>query len=276
MSETVYDPDAGGIGYLTWDQWDRLQRAWVTAHKHLPWWWVAGHIRSGDADELRRRSAELPLGLPATWLAAWEITRLMQELNRWPELEDAANDTDGAELALLLIREVQTAAAKWPIADKPHQVRYMRCQACDLATLRYLPPNAGNRPDAPRVAVQSRFRGGAVRENPEIVERAVLVDGKTIRSKEPLHRTVVRTELMDSVVRCTNPKCGAVMDHSMFEFAATLIAYEQEMVNGKRRVAADSGSPESGEPVETDGVPVGHRGQDSDDASGEGALAEPA
>src|SRR5690606_30541637 len=40
-----------------------------------------------------------------------------------------------------------------------------------------------------------------------------------------------RTELMDSVVRCTNPKCGAVMDHSMFEFAATLIAYEQQKRN---------------------------------------------
>lgn len=141
MNDVSYDPDAGGVGYLTWDQWDRLTRAWQTAHKHLGWWWVAGHIRGGDSDELRVRRKDRPLGLPATWLAAYEITRLMNELNAWPELEDAANDKFGQYIALTLIGEVETAAAQWPIEDRPHRVKFFRCPACNQQALRYHPPS---------------------------------------------------------------------------------------------------------------------------------------
>lgn len=141
MPELDYqDPAAGSVGYLTFDEWDRLTRAWQTAHKHLSWWWVAGHIRGGDADELRVRSSERPLGVPSTWLAAYEITRLMQELNRWPELEDAARDSTGHYFALQMISEVETSVARWPIEDKPHRVKFFRCKACQQQTLRYHPP----------------------------------------------------------------------------------------------------------------------------------------
>lgn len=219
-----YDPADGSVGYLTWDQWDRLTRAWVTARKHLPWWWVAGHVRGGDADELRRRSREPALPLPATWLAAHEITRLMQELNRWGELEDAANDVDGAEFALLLVREVETAAARWPLADRSHKVKFFRCPACDQMTLRYLPPNTGERPDAPMVDVKWRT-------------------GDELRT----------VRLMDVVVRCTDAACGAVMDHSMFELAVALIWQEQEARSGKRRLAVGgSGGGEVSEVGEDD------------------------
>ena len=229
-----YDPDAGGVGYLTWDEWDNLTKGWVTAIKHLPWWWVAGHIRGGDADELRIRSTEHPLPIPATWLAADEITRLMQELNQWPELEDAAHDIYGADIVKLLTREVQTAAAKWPISDRSHKVRHFRCQACQQLTLKYLPPNDHAPADAPRVVVQARFGEGAVREEPTKTERLVLIDGKTVPVSSTLPKPVLPFTVADVVVRCTDKACGAVMDSRMFELAVSVIKQEWELRNVKR------------------------------------------
>lgn len=226
-----YDPAEGSVGYLSWDQWDRFTRAWVTARRHLPWWWVAGHIRGGDQDELRRRSAGPGIPLPAPWLAAHEITRLMQELNSWPELEDAARDIDGSDFAMLMVREVETAAAKWPLADRSHKVRFFRCPACDQQTLRYLPPNFGARADAPMVTVGVREVSGV----------------------RPI-------ELMDVVVRCTDKACGAVMDHSMFEIAVAVIWQEQEARSGKRRLAVGEGGGGEGGPVGEDGSALGEVG----------------
>lgn len=237
-NQVEYDPDAGGVGYLTWDEFDRLTKAWVTAIKHLPWWWVAGQIRSGDVDEMHHRSTEPSLPIPATWLAAHEITRLMQELNQWRELEDAAHDDFGAELAKLLIKEVETAAAKWPISDRSHRVQHFRCQACQQLTLKYLPPNDHAPADAPKVTVQARFGEGAVREIPSTVERLVLINGKTERQSATLSATVRPTAIADVVVRCTDKTCGAVMDSRMFELAVAVIKQESEMRNAKRRVAA--------------------------------------
>jgi len=239
MSETDYDPAAGGVGYLTWDEFDRLTRAWVTAIKHLPWWWVAGQIRGGDADEMRHRSTEPSLPIPATWLAAHEITRLMQELNQWPELEDAAHDDYGADIAKLLTREVQTAAAKWPLSDRSHKVQHFRCQACQQLTLRYLPPTDKAPKDARMVDVRSRIAPGAVRENPETFTRWVLAeDGKkSIPVPVVAARTVRQVTVADVVVRCTDKACGAVMDSQMFELAVAVIRQEWEVRNAKRRMA---------------------------------------
>jgi hypothetical protein len=140
MSDTAYDPNEGGVGYMTWDQYDRLTRAVNDAMKHVYWWRVCGHIRSGDHDEMRVRASEHPLPLPAPWLAADEITRLLGELNYWPELADAVNTLEGYEYAVELIREVGTAMARWPIEDRPHRVQFFRCLACQQLTLRYHPP----------------------------------------------------------------------------------------------------------------------------------------
>lgn len=230
-----YDPAKGSVGYLTWDQWDRLTRAWQTAHKHLPWWWVAGHIRGGDGDELRRSMPGPGIPIPATWLAAHEITRLMQALNRFPELEDAANDVDGSTVALSLIRQVETAAKKWPIGDRSHRVKFFRCPACDQLTLKYLPPNFGSRPDAPMVDVHIR-NGGTV-------------------------------HMMDVVVRCTDRACGAVMDHSMFELAVAVVWQEQEARGGKRRMGAGRRRGENGGAGSANNLSVGSVGEGSHDPS---------
>lgn len=236
LSENItYDPAAGGVGYLTWDEWDRLTRAWVTAIKHLPWWWVAGQIRGGDVDEMRHRSSEPSLPLPATWLAAHEITRLMQELNQWPELEDAARDDYGADVAKLLIREVQTAEARWPISDRSHKVQYFRCQACQGLTLKYMPPVDGGPKDARMVDVQARVGPGAVRETSGTRTRWVLADdgSRSIPIPVTVPSTVRRVTVADVVVRCTDKACGAVMDSQMFELAVAVIQQERA-ANAKR------------------------------------------
>jgi len=234
-----------GIGYLTYDQWDRFLRAWTTATKLLPWWWVAGHIRGGDIDELRTRSSESHIGLPATYLAADEIASLMRELNGWKELEDAARDNFGHYLVSQFTSSVETAAAKWPLSDRNHRVKYFRCPACDQQSLKYYPPNVGKRIDAPMVDV--RFRIG---------ER------------------IVKAELMDVVVRCES--CGDVMSQAMFERAAVMVAYEQELRDGKRRVDSGEGSPGEGGQVAGDDLQVVEGGSDSDDAPDEDSLAESA
>jgi hypothetical protein len=149
VNDPEYDPDAGTVGYLTFDQFDRLRRADENARKYVPWLRVAGYLRSGtDPDEFRSRSAmsHPPLGLPATWLAAEEISRLSYELNGWPTLEDACRDDWGAVVAEQYTREVETAAAKWPISDRSRAVRFIRCYVCQQLTLRYFPPTfAGER-----------------------------------------------------------------------------------------------------------------------------------
>lgn len=239
MPEAEYDPADGTVGYLTFDEWDRFLRAWTTAVKHLPWWWVAGHVRGGDADELKRRSREHALPLPATWLAAHEITRLMNELNKWPELEDAAHDADGFWFLLELTRETETAAAKWPLSDRSHRVAYFRCQACQQLTLKYLPPNLRVPTNAPTVEVQRR-------------------EGDVVR---PL-------VVADVVVRCTDKACGAVMDHAMFEIAVKVIEQEQELRRGKRGLAAGgSGGGDDG-PVGSDDPSLGGVGSGEAVASG--------
>lgn len=135
MSGTLPDE---GIGYLTYEQFDRFRWAVDDAAKLVPWLRVAGYVVSGEVDVRIQSSSGRPLGLPPTWLAAEEISQLLSELNQWPELEDAAKY--GAEIAWQFTREVETAKARWPFEDRARPVRHMRCQACDQLTLRYNPP----------------------------------------------------------------------------------------------------------------------------------------
>lgn len=206
------DSDAGNVGFMTYDQYDRLERAVQNALKHMTWWRVCGHIKSGDPDDVRHGGTrEAPIPLSPAYLAADAISSYLYELNQWPELSDAVNDQYGYDIAVQLIREVETAMARWPVSDRPHRVRFMRCQACDRETLRYYPP------------------------------------------------TVRDGELLDTVVKCTERDCRAVMDENMWLFAAALIQAEQERVEdaGKRRLDSDRRRAGEGESGEADGLSVG-------------------
>lgn len=131
--------DHENVGYMTWEEFDRFRRAVFKSQQVVPWFRVAGYIK-GAAEEVRSPSSNHPLGLPPTWLAAEEITRLSHELRYWADLEDIANDDFGITIARQFTREVETALARWPIEDKPHKVRHVRCQECAGETIRYRPP----------------------------------------------------------------------------------------------------------------------------------------
>jgi len=252
--EADYDPHAGGVGFLTFDEYDRLVRAVGHARTHVPWWRIAGHIRLGDAEEHKSRSSDPMIPLPATWLAAEEIGNLLLELNSVPTLEDAAKQLP--EIAMTLTREVETAMAKWPMSDRPHKVRYLRCRACQQQTLKYFPPKQGQRVDADRVFPQMRYRDGAVRDVPIADVHPTLADGVTVYVPVELPQTVGRVALLDVVVRCTNSDCNVVEDPLMFERDALLI--ELEAKRGSRGRMGDGGrGTGTGEQVEADGLQVG-------------------
>lgn len=227
ITEADYDPDAGGVGYLTFDEFDRLGHAVSNARTHVAWWRIAGHIRTGDEDEHRTRSSDPTIPLPATWLAAEEVSRLLGELNRWHTLEQAAGTLDGQFFALLLVREVETSMAKWPMSDRPHKVRFLRCRACQQQTLKYFPPVLHAPKDAQMttVAVHDRGMFGSI-------------------------------ELADVTVKCTNKECRAVEDPAMFERDALLIKLEAERGGRGRMGDGDRGTGPS-EQIADDGVQVG-------------------
>lgn len=252
--EADYDPNAGGVGFLTFDEYDRLVRAVGHARTHIHWWRIAGHIRLGDAEEHKSRSSDPMIPLPATWLAAEEIGNLLLEINSVPTLEDAAKQLP--EIAMTLTREVETAMAKWPMSDRPHKVRYLRCRVCQQQTLKYYPPNLKGPADAQRVDAQVRQRVGAVRAVPEADVRPTLENGKTVYIPVERPATVGMIALLDVTVKCTNKECGAVENHDMFERDALLI--EQEAKRGSRgRMGDGDRGTGPGEQVADDGVPVG-------------------
>lgn len=131
--------DHEDVGYLTWDEFDRFCTAVHESARVVPWFRVAGYIK-GAVEEIRSPSSDHPVGLPPTWLAAEEITRLSHELRYWADLEDVAADDYGKDVARQFTREVVTALARWPIEDKPHKVRHVRCQVCAGETIEYVPP----------------------------------------------------------------------------------------------------------------------------------------
>lgn len=251
--EADYDPNAGGVGFLTFDEYDRFVRAVGNARSHVAWWRIAGHIRLGDAEEHKSRSSDPMIPLPATWLAAEEIGNLLLELNTVPTLADAAHRLP--EIAMLLTREVETAMAKWPMSDRPHKVRYLRCRACQQQTLKYYPPNLKGPTDAQHVDAQVRQQSGAVRAQPEADVRPTLVKGKTVYVPVERPATVGTIVLLDVTVKCTNKECGSVEDHAMFERDALLI--EQEAKRGSRgRLGDGDRGTGPGEQVQGDGVQV--------------------
>lgn len=128
-----------GIGYYTFDQFTRLQRAVNTSRNLIPWLRVAGYVRGAQSERVTS-SRDGHINLPPTWVAAEEISRLLTEMNQWPELEDVVNDEFGAWVAWEFVRETETANARWAIEDRPHRVQHMRCGACNALTLRYHPP----------------------------------------------------------------------------------------------------------------------------------------
>lgn len=171
MSQPLTNDAHANVGYLTWEQWDRFTRAVHTTRTLVPWLRVAGYIRSGETTERVHASREGHIGLPPTWIAAEEITRLLQEINQWPDLEDAANDEYGAWVAWEFTRETETANARWPIADRAHRIRVMRCTACDALTLRYHPP----RYDGDRVVVRCSDRSCGAYLDEDMFARAVVL-----------------------------------------------------------------------------------------------------
>lgn len=134
--------EGGNVGYLTAEQFARFRWAVHDSRKLVLWLRIAGYVRGGEADVRVQTSSERPLGLPPTWIAAEDIVRLLHELNQWGELEDAAGDEYGATVAWQFTRDVETAGARWPWKDRPHRVKYMRCQACNRMSLRYEPPRS--------------------------------------------------------------------------------------------------------------------------------------
>jgi hypothetical protein len=140
----------GDVGYLSEEQFNRF--GWAMHHSRdlVSWLRVAGYIKSADADVTVATTRDGHIGLPPTWLAADAISRLLYELNGFRELEDAANDIHGADLASVFTREVETARARWPYEDRPHYVQWIRCPACSHMSLRYHPP----RFDGDRITVK--------------------------------------------------------------------------------------------------------------------------
>ena len=128
-----------GVGYLTWAEFERFRTAVDLSLIVVPWFRVAGYVK-GEQQEVRAASSNYPLGLPPTWIAADTITRLSQELRHWGTLEDIANDDYGRVVAMDFTREVETTVARWPVEDKPHKVRHLRCQKCAGETIKYHPP----------------------------------------------------------------------------------------------------------------------------------------
>ena len=163
------------VGYLTWVEFERFRWA-INDAPRLVWWLrVAGYIRGGDADELKHRTTDHPLGVPPTWLAAEEITRLMHELNTFPEIEDAANDEYGAWVAQQFTREVRTANAKWPFEDRPHNVQHLRCATCGYMSLKYNPPGS---PGADVTVKCKETRCGAVMDEKTFRAAVVLIEAE--------------------------------------------------------------------------------------------------
>lgn len=134
----MIDTEHADVGYMEWRDFQKLKWAVSEAGKLVPWLRTAGFVNFGDNVSVQT-SMNGHANLAPTWLAAEEITRLLNELNQFPELEDAANDKYGQYVAVMLTREVQTAAYKWPYEDKPHEM-WIRCGGCEQLTLRYIPP----------------------------------------------------------------------------------------------------------------------------------------
>lgn len=132
-----------GVGYLDMREYRKAQWAYEHSHPASPfmrWLKIAGYVSFNAEDVRVQTSSSGHINIPATKLAWEEITRLSNELNQWRDVDEAACDQFGAFLLVELGREVSTAAARWPMEEKPHKIEVMRCGGCEMLTLMYRPP----------------------------------------------------------------------------------------------------------------------------------------
>lgn len=135
------DHPEGGVGYLERREYNRFVWAWEQAGKIAAYLYSAGKINSGGETDIRVDSSSTPATpLDATWLAADEISGHLQALNSFHDAEHAASDKIGQYHAIELGRCVSAADHRWPMQDKPHHVRFLRCGGCLELTLTYRPP----------------------------------------------------------------------------------------------------------------------------------------
>ncbi len=135
--------EAEGIGYLNMREFNKARWAYDMSHPASPfmaWLREAGNVSFSVDDDGVQSSTMPSIPIPATKLAHDEIARISLELNKWPGVEEAANDKFGASLLLDLGREVSTAMHRWPMEDKPRRIVDLRCGGCGLLTLVYRPP----------------------------------------------------------------------------------------------------------------------------------------
>ena len=128
------------VGYMTFRDFNRARWAHEYAMRFLPWLRVAGYVRFEQEDVRVQSSSDSPVGIPPTKLAYMEISRLMGDLNKWRELEEAANDIHGQLLLHMFGFEMSSAVARWPMEDRPHKVDSLRCGGCKELALMYRPP----------------------------------------------------------------------------------------------------------------------------------------
>lgn len=101
--------------------------------------------------------------------------------------------------------------------------------------------------------------------------RCQACQGTTLRYYPP---RFVGERLIDSVVKCTEKTCRAVVDDLMFTRMALLIEAEQKEKDERaRKLAKGPRSAIESEQIAVDYLLVGGAGQGSDDASGEGSVA---
>lgn len=142
MSDVYHLADEG-VGYLDMRDYNRARWAYDMSHPASPfmeWLKTAGHVRFEVEDVRVSGSADPVMPIAETTLAWQEITRISNELNKWPGVEEAAHDKFGASLLIDLGREVSTAVHRWPMEDKPHRMDSLRCGGCEQLTLVYHPP----------------------------------------------------------------------------------------------------------------------------------------
>lgn len=141
MSAEKYHLGPDRIGYLSEKSYNRAKWAYDYQVQFCPWLRVAGYINFEHENDRVHRSSNQSLGMPLTLQTYLEIQRLVQLLNRFPSLEEAAADSpETAWVVDMLGREVQTAVYRWPIEEKPHHIEMLRCGDCDQLTLWYKPP----------------------------------------------------------------------------------------------------------------------------------------
>jgi hypothetical protein len=128
------------VGLMSARDFKRAVWAMRYARQFLPWLRVAGDVRFDAPDVRVSGGGPSAGGIPATLQAHMTVSGLIHELQAWDELEDAAADMHGQFLLTQLGSEMDTAVLRWPMEDRPRQMRDMRCGECGQLTLRYRPP----------------------------------------------------------------------------------------------------------------------------------------